>query len=261
MVHIVLKASSDARRKALAESIHAARVRRRVVVGLIEGMVRRGHPAYRRVRMDAVRARAAAIQLPEDGRFPSLVVEFGVGPKPASAAEGDPLRPQKMATPADSRVPETEDPLRARRPSAIVEERSSILCEDTAAAKASALRSVVSRLRPTGVASTASATAEANTAPSVATEEAAASGSGPPRVVIRPGTEMVPSFDPLFFAVAFAFAFPFGVGLMDPPDFSDRPRPRRPADAPLVDALRWCRAFARRVEAQYRRDWTLGFAL
>ena len=185
-----------------------------------------------------------------------------MGTKPASAAEGDPLRPQKMATPADSRVPETEDPLRARRPSAIVEERSSNLCEDSPAAKASALRSVVSRLRPTGVASTASATAAATTAASaVATEEAAASGSGPPRVVIRPGTEMVPSFDPLFFAVAFAFAFPFGVGLMDPPDFSDRPRPRRPADAPLVDALRWCRAFARRVEAQYRRDWTLGFAL
>ena len=178
MVHILLKASTDARRKALAESIHAARVRRRVVVGLIEGMVRRGHPAYRRVRMDAVRARAAAIRLPEDGRFPSLVVDFSVGTKPASAAEGDPLRPQKMATPADSRVPETEDPLRARRPSAIVEERSSILCEDSAAAKASALRSVVSRLRPTGVASTASATAEANTAPSVATEEAAASARG-----------------------------------------------------------------------------------
>ena len=28
-----------------------------------------------------------------------------------------------------------------------------------------------------------------------------------------------------------------------------------------MDALRWCRAFARRVEAQYRRAWTLGFAL
>ena len=260
MVHILLKASTDARRKALAESIHAARVRRRVVVALIEGMVRRGHPAYRRVRMDAVRARAAAIQLPEDGRFPSLVVEFGVGTKPASAAEGDPLRPQKMATPADSRVAETEDPLRARRPSAIVEERSSILCEDSAAAKASALRSVVAGLRPNGLAPTESARPEPNSDPTVAAE-AADSGSGPPRVVIRPGTEMVPSFDPLFFGVAFAFAFPFGIGLMDPPDFSDRPRPRRPGEAPLVDALRWCRVFARRVEAQYRRDWTLGFAL
>ena len=60
MVHILLKTGTDARRKALAESIHAARVRRRVVVALIEEMVRRGHPAYRRVRMDAVRARAAA---------------------------------------------------------------------------------------------------------------------------------------------------------------------------------------------------------
>ena len=28
-----------------------------------------------------------------------------------------------------------------------------------------------------------------------------------------------------------------------------------------MDALRWCRVFARRVEAQYRRDGTLGFAL
>jgi len=51
------------------------------------------------------------------------------------------------------------------------------------------------------------------------------------------------------------------VGVPDPPAFSSRPRHRRGEDAPRIEPIPWCRAFARRVEAQFRRDWTLGFGL
>ena len=92
MVHVVLKASSDERRRNLAKAIHAATVRRRVVLALIEEMVARGHPAYRKVRMEEVRARAAAVGLPEEGPLPELLSACGVGRR-APGAEPDWRRP------------------------------------------------------------------------------------------------------------------------------------------------------------------------
>ena len=53
-----------------ARLIHQARVRRDVVVALIEDMKQRGHRAYTHVDMAAVRRRAQ--QLPTDGVPPEM---------------------------------------------------------------------------------------------------------------------------------------------------------------------------------------------
>ena len=44
------------------------------------------------------------------------------------------------------------------------------------------------------------------------------------------------------------------------PAFAQRPRHRRPEDAPRIEAPLWVRTIARRVEQQVKRDWLLGFS-
>ena len=44
------------------------------------------------------------------------------------------------------------------------------------------------------------------------------------------------------------------------PKFCQKPRYRSHADAPRLEASDWIRATARRVDAQLKRDWLLGFA-
>ena len=63
---------------------------------------------------------------------------------------------------------------------------------------------------------------------------------------------------PWFFAVAFSFCFSFATAC---PDLPNRPRYRRKAEAPEVSINMWCRAMARRVESQFRRDWVFCFVL
>ena len=46
----------------------------------------------------------------------------------------------------------------------------------------------------------------------------------------------------------------------DLPAFAQRSRHRRPPEAPRVELPLWVKAISRRVEAQLKRDWMLGFA-
>ena len=71
LVSVLLKTSEDDDPKALAKFIHQARVRRVVVVKLIEDAKRRGHRAYARVDIASVRKKAAS--LPEDGVPPEII--------------------------------------------------------------------------------------------------------------------------------------------------------------------------------------------
>ena len=80
------------------------------------------------------------------------------------------------------------------------------------------------------------------------------------RLVLTTGSSMVDQFQPWYFGVAFAFCFKFCVGMPDMPAFAKRPRHRRAEDAPRIEAPLWVKVTSRRVEAQLRRDWCLGFA-
>ena len=70
-VAIMLKTKDDDDPKSVAQLIHQAQVRRRVVVQLIDGARARGHRAYLCVNMDRVREKAN--RLPENGVPPELV--------------------------------------------------------------------------------------------------------------------------------------------------------------------------------------------
>ena len=71
---------------------------------------------------------------------------------------------------------------------------------------------------------------------------------------------MVDQFQPWYFGVAFAFVFKYCTGMPDMPEWSQKERYRRSADAPRVELSDWVRIMARRVEAQVSRDWHFGFA-
>ena len=58
--------------------------------------------------------------------------------------------------------------------------------------------------------------------------------------------------------VAFSSCFSFATGC---PDLQNRERCRRGQSAPRVPINVWCRAIGRRVESQFRRDWTLFFTM
>ena len=70
-VSVLLKTSDDEDPKALAKFVHQARVRRAVVVKLIEDAKRRGHRAYARVDIATMREKATS--LPEDGVPPEII--------------------------------------------------------------------------------------------------------------------------------------------------------------------------------------------
>ncbi len=80
------------------------------------------------------------------------------------------------------------------------------------------------------------------------------------RLQVVTGNSMIDQFQPWYFGVAFAFCFKYCVGMPDLPAFAQRPRHRRRGNAPRVDVTLWVKAMSRRVEAQLRRDWMLGFA-
>ena len=249
---------------------------------------RRGHRAYLRYSEESIRSRAASV-LPEDNFFPDLVVEL-----PLEGSRRTGLDPQKAATPAEGRVEDAADVLRDCRPSAVVDERSGLAAADFNAGQVASLRHVSAQL----ASKTWSMSSAVGTETSAALFQAAAPDSAEGRTepcdpssnlspddaaapgvfVARTGSELVDAFDPWFFGVAFAFCFPYCVGLPDPPACFEkeaeipeenyeahpwyRPRYRRTGPGtPRVEPLRWCRAVARRVEAQFRRDWTLGFGL
>ena len=138
----------------------------------------------------------------------------------------DVLRPQKAATPVPGRVT-AQQAFDGVRPNMVVDEMSGGAGADVNAQDVSAIRRIA---------------------------ESVGSGAKQQREAysIQASTEMMYQFQPWFFAVAFSFCFSFAMAC---PDLPNRPRYRRKADAPEVSINMWCRAMARRVESQFRRDW------
>ena len=100
---------------------------------------------------------------------------------------------------------------------------------------------------------------------------------------VRTGNKFIDQFRPEYFATAFPFCFKYATACPDvfnnakpsrtqaraegeenPDAQQDRLLPRRQAgnpDAPEVGIRQWAAAMARRIETQFRRDWTFGFTL
>jgi hypothetical protein len=91
-------------------------------------------------------------------------------------------------------------------------------------------------------------------------ENAGASADSNDKYVMTTGSAMLDQFEPWYFGVAYAFLFKYCTGMPDMPEWSTRPRYRRPADAPHIPTSLWVRVMSRRVEAQLARDWNFGYA-
>ena len=83
---------------------------------------------------------------------------------------------------------------------------------------------------------------------------------------VRTGNKLVDQFQPCYFAIAFCFCFKYATAWPDNAHFAkktveDEPLRRRATDAPKVGIHYWCAGMQRRIEAQFRRDWTFGFTL
>eukprot|EP00435_Cladocopium_sp_Y103_P055924 s387_g18.t1 len=203
----------------------------KVVVGLIQAMVSRDHPAYKGVDMAAVTLRAE--QLPEDYVPAEIVALF------ANDGTLTQVQRQKAATPVNDTMTEEQverEFTRLLKPNAVVLEKSTAGFHDINARHVSAMEDIAHR--------------------NDATAEAAL-----PEVVLYTGTKFLDQFQPLYFGLAFPFVFPYGLGMPDPPEWSKQVRYRRAANEPRIELSTWVRALARRVEAQVSRDWVFGFTL
>jgi hypothetical protein len=197
VVRVVLKgAESDAKR-----FITQATVRRAVVIELILGAKRRGHPAYQTV--DELTVRRRAEQLPVHG-VPEELVGLCVNDESIER-----LRPQKAATPIEGRTtPSLAFELTS--PNAVVAERTGTE-GDINAKRITALENFATQLRR---------------------EDEALDVAGPKghddkvmlEMSIQTGSTMLDQFQPQFFALAFAFLFNACVAC---PDIERRPRYRR----------------------------------
>ena len=208
--------------------VHQAVVRRRVVVALIAAMVARGHPAYRNVDMVAVTERAT--MLPEHD-VPQEVVAMLENDDSLSH-----IQRQKAANAVNTVMTEaqiTREFARMLKPNAVVLEKTCAGFQDVNAQQVTRLENIVHETH-------------------VNKPEAL------PEVVLYTGTKLLDQFQSNYFALAFPFVFPFGLGMPDPPEWSKQQRPRH-ADEPWLTLSGWVRAMARRVEAQVSRDWVFGF--
>eukprot|EP00438_Fugacium_kawagutii_P006753 Skav200266 [mRNA] locus=scaffold4437:38715:48406:+ [translate_table: standard] len=219
----------DDQAEARQKIIHQAVVRRRVVVGLIAAMVARKHPAYAGVNMASVEERAQS--LPVEDIPPEVVAIL------TNDGSLERVQRQKAAAPVnDQLTPEQarREFTRMLKPNAIVLEKTSGGFHDVNAKHVSTLETVVEQTTP------------------VAQTDLQ-------QITLYTGTKLLDQFQPCYFALAFPFVFPYGLGMPDPPQWSGRTRPRRAEDEPYVELAPWVRAMARRVEAQINRDWVFGF--
>ena len=287
-VSILLKTSEEDNPKSMASFIHQARVRRDVVVKLIEGAKARGHRAYRLVDMDRVRLKAEG--LPTDGVPPEIVRLL------PHDDHLDKVQVQKAATPVAGRVnlESVGDSLARSAPNGVVLEKSSHDEGDINAQRVAAVTLFAQKLEPLASGSVSSRTEsagsvkrqrrsasvalaahrdgvalEAHRAESTeAARESNTRGDDPKdaagvprlqRLAVVTGNAMIDQFQPWYFGVAFAYVFSFCTGMPDMPEFAEKQRYRREADAPRVEPPLWVRIMARRIEAQVSRDWFFGF--
>eukprot|EP00435_Cladocopium_sp_Y103_P031622 s1345_g8.t1 len=210
MVSVIVKTARSKNEPVdVSRLLHQARVRRRVVVGLIAEAVARGHPAFQGVCMEAMYSQAEA--LPEDGVPEELVALLPYD------NDLNRIMRQKAATPvreemaADELAAELKDMM---KPNAVVAEKTSVGLIDVNAQHVSALQATSGRSK-----------GELN-------EEEA-------EFVLRTGNKLLDQFRPEYFGFAFPYVFKFCTGMPDPPSWSEMQRHRRVADAPRVD-LRVC---------------------
>ena len=216
-----------------------------------------GHPSYAFLDEDTVRKRAA--DLPEKGVPPEVwkVVQEAV-------STHDALQPQKAATPCDAmqEVGAAGKTFAAQRARAIVAEGESR--EEANAREVAALKDMQENLL---------------------TDAQKHLNAAILALEVRTGNRFVDQFRPEYFATAFPFCFKYATACPDVfntakpsgaqaraggkenPDamaVEEDHLPRRRAgnpDAPEVGIRQWAAAMARRIETQFRRDWTFGFTL
>lgn len=216
-----------------------------------------GHPSYAFLNEEIVRQRAA--DLPEKGVPPEVwkVVEEAI-------STHDVLQPQKAATPCDAMqdVGAAGKTFAAQRARAIVAEGESR--QEANAREVTALKDMQQNLLT-------DAQKQVNAA-ILALE-------------VRTGNKFVDQFRPEYFATAFPFCFKYATACPDVFNTTKPPKPQRGAEgeenpdaialeegrlprrragnpsAPEVGIRQWAAAMARRVETQFRRDWTFGFTL
>ena len=204
--------------------IHQARVRRQVVVQLIEAAVERGHPAFQHVEMEVMYCKAA--QLPEDA-----VPEEVIAVLPLDNALNQIIR-QKAATPVREAMP--QEFRHMMKPNAVVAEKTSVGLTDVNASHVSALQATATK--------------------------SSGDGEEVPEYVLRTGNRLLDQFQPKYFGIAFPYVFKYCTGMPDPPAWSAKARFRRHPDAPRVELADWVKIMARRCEAHVARDWVFGFS-
>ena len=218
----------------LRRLLHAATVRRAVVIKLIENACARGHRAFRTVCMADVHKRAA--ELPENGvpRAVRVLLPYD--------EDLDYLQPQKNATPSApaGSLATVEARMQHAKPNAVVLEKSCAPAGDVNAQGVDAICVLAEQTR------------DAN--------QRGLDKSGTQGLEVTTGSRMLDQFEPWYFGVAFAYIFKYCTGLPDAPEWSGKPRWRRKEDEPRVSLGDWVRIMSRRIESQLGRDWVFGFA-
>lgn len=224
IVKVLIKGPDEDMRKCIAQ----ANVRRDVVVELILEAKARGHWSYQ--LLDEALVREKSSRLPENGIPAELLHLFE-----QNDASLDRVQPQKAATPVAGRV-DGALAFYNHRPNAVSDEKSGQDGGDVNSKRVAALQSLVYKL---------------NT-------KTGQHDDRMQRLVVSTGSQMIDQFQPWYFAIAFAFCFRSCIAC---PDLENRPRFRRKGSAPHVPIRRWCELIARRVEAQFQRDWCLTYSL
>ena len=227
IVKVIIKGGSQDSKKCITQAV----VRRKVVVDLIMHAKSCGHRAYQFIDDAAEKAiRARAESLPENGVPDEILHLFET-----NDASLEKLQPQKAATPVQGRVAE-DMAFDNVRPNAVTDEKSGEQGGDINSKGVSAIESLVSKLQ--------------NLVPGEERDKK--------ELTLTTGNEMIDQFEPWYFAIAFAFCFN---SCMACPDLERKNRYRRQEDAPRVGINRWVEIIARRVEAQFKRDWMLTYSL
>eukprot|EP00438_Fugacium_kawagutii_P008899 Skav215707 [mRNA] locus=scaffold2573:242958:252224:+ [translate_table: standard] len=231
IVNVIVKSHKGHETSDLGRILHQARVRRAVVVRLIEDAVARGHPAFQDIQMEQMYASAKA--LPEDGIPKEVIAELPYD------SDLNAIMRQKAATPVRQEMaPEdlAQEMKSMAKPNAVVGERTSVGMADINAQHVSALQTTVAQ-------------SQGQESAEEATE-----------FTLRTGNRLLDQFRPQYFGFAFPYVFKFCTGMPDPPGWSAVARYRRDEAAPRVELQEWIQIMARRCEAQIGRDWVYGFA-
>lgn len=212
-----------------------------MVVNLILDMRRAGHPYFAQIDVAEVHLRAAT--LPENGVPPEVLTIITT-----LDDSHDKLSPQKAAAPTDGlrAISSAGAQFAAQRPRAAVPEGQSN--QDATQSCKAALKDLSDAL---------------------ATDTSKHKDESLRTLEVRTGNNLMDQFQQAYFAIAFCFCFQYATAF---PDVSNTTQQhladtekqimrRRKEDAPEISIHAWASAMQRRIEAQFRRDWSFGFTL